>query len=122
MTKTKFMKWKLKQLPDGYDVSKLVEQKVITPQEAREMLFSEETGDTKSLQQEIKFLRKLVEKLSSYSQTVEIIREIEVPYRRYHWYNPYDTWCGASYTTTASDNTMTAGTAGASSFSSISTF
>lgn len=36
-----FMRWALPQLPTGSDVARLVEQKVITPEEARQICFRE---------------------------------------------------------------------------------
>jgi len=39
----------------------------------------------------------LVEKLSkSKTNTITTIREIEAPYRRYSWYEPYTTWYGST--------------------------
>ncbi len=41
MTKKIFLAWKLPQLPTGSDVASLVEQKVISANEARQILFGE---------------------------------------------------------------------------------
>lgn len=104
---TKIIKWRLKELPSAQMLKELVADKLITKDEAREIMFSleEEGRDKKSLEQEIKFLRELVDKLSARSQIVEIIREIRSPYQQYSWYSPYYQWCssetsGTSYTTT----------------------
>lgn len=98
---TKRLKWRLSRLPTPDELRELVKDKIITQEEAREILFSsEEEGerDEKSLKDEIKFLRDLVEKLSTKSSIITTIREIEVPYRRHGWYRPYDTWCdGTTY-------------------------
>lgn len=105
MTKTKLV-WRLGKLPSVDELRGLVADKVITQDEARDILFSSEKAeerDKKSLESEIKFLRELVDRLSN-SQTiklVETIREVEKPYYRYDWYKPYVVWCGNGSTTTA---------------------
>ena len=98
MTKTKLV-WRLANRPTPSEVQDLHTSGLITKDEAREILFSAESEtdrDTKSLEAEIKFLRELVERLSKNSQTViTTIREIERPWSRYPWYQPYYTWCNA---------------------------
>jgi len=129
MKNTKLV-WRLSKLPTPEELGQLVKDKIITQEEAREVLFSSEEvedRDKKSLKSEIKFLRELVEKLSNNnrSRVVEIIREVEVPYKKYLWYEPYDTWtyvsCGqtipASTSFTAASNTTQA-----TNFSDIKTF
>lgn len=37
-----FMRWALPQLPNGSDIARLVEQKVITPEEARQICFRDD--------------------------------------------------------------------------------
>lgn len=101
---TKQLKWRLGKLPTPDEVLKLVNDKLITKEEAREILFNEEeiTERTpESLESEIKFLRELVEKLSKQDSTrvVEIIKEIRVPYYQYQWTAPYATWCESITTT-----------------------
>lgn len=94
MTKKK-MAWRLKKLPTGDEIARLVEQKVITTQEARDILFSsKDERDTESLKSEIKFLRELVDKLSTRQTIVETIREVP-RYRDFGWYRPYEVWCNA---------------------------
>lgn len=100
MTKTKLI-WRLSKLPTAEELRELVKDKIITQEEAREILFSEQEEkdrDAESLKSEIKFLRELVAKLSeNRSQIITTIKEIEVPvYRRYPWYQSYTTWCGIS--------------------------
>lgn len=87
------IKWRLSKLPDTEEVSLLVEKGILTKDEAREILFSLETEDTrseKSLQEEIKFLRELVQKLTtSRSVIVENIKLVQKPYTQSDWYQPY---------------------------------
>lgn len=112
-TKTK-TKWRLGALPKPTELTLLTKEGLLTKDEAREILISLETEEDrtkKSLQEEIKFLRELVAKLTtSRSVIVENIRVIEKPYRQYEWYQPY-----YQYATTAgtSSLTYTTGTAGA---------
>ena len=93
-------------LPTPEEVTTLLKEKIITNEEAREILFSSETKedrDVKSLESEIKFLRELVDKLSqSRSKIVEVIKEVQVPYYHYSWYTPYTTWCGNGTITSSS--------------------
>jgi len=108
---TKKLVWRLREQPTTKMLQELVSTAILTKDEAREILFSSETEedrDKKSLQSEIKFLRELVEKLSKRSEIVTTIREIEVPYRRYDWYNPYNNWCGGTvdYTVGHDDTTL----------------
>lgn len=141
-TKTK-TKWRLSKLPTPDELVQLVQAKIITADEAKEILVTletEEDADNESLKAEIKFLRELVNKLSN-SRT-EIIRQIEYiekPYRKYNWWGPYDVYCtatnGNSLTSTGSVQYLaTSGTAGTtnavysysaddnSDFTSIKTF
>ncbi len=101
MTNTKIV-WRLKELPTSQALRELVKDKILSSEEARQILFSSETieenkdkRDVESLKSEIKFLRELVEKLSN-SQSVRIIetiREIEKPWKIEKWYKPYDIYC-----------------------------
>lgn len=114
---TKKLVWRLSKLPSVDELQLLVKDKLITQEEARGILFTEEDSeerDKKSLESEIEFLRKLVEKLGASSQTkiVQEIRYIEKPYYQYQWYQPYNTWC-----TSFGAGTVTLGnTSGVSSF------
>ncbi len=111
MTKTN-LKWRLGKLPSVTEVTLLIEKSLITEDEARDILFSSETQEGKnieSLEAEIKFLKELVEKLSSKSEVriIETIKEIERPYRNWDWYGPTVTYCSnGSYngTTTQLDS------------------
>lgn len=139
--KKETLKWRLTKLPTSEEVSKLVNDKIISKEEGREILFStesEEERDEKSLKSEIKFLRDVIEKLSSNQTTriVEVIKEVQKPYYRYDWYQPYMYYCTSGVssgliTTNASAGTATytmAGNAptsnigGEGAFSAIKTF
>jgi hypothetical protein len=121
MKKTQLV-WRLKEQPTTESLRQLVEDKILTKEEARQILFSsEEDRDKKSLESEIKFLRELVEKLSnSKSQIVTIIKDIGLPYKRYDWYAPYATWTYIPATITGDDTTGNYSISG--DFTSISTF
>ena len=98
----------MSKLPTVEELQTLVKDKIITQEEARNILFSEEepktdgdSRDEKSLKSEIKFLRELVEHLSkNRTHVIETIKTVEAPYRRYPWYGPYATWCGNLASTT----------------------
>lgn len=104
-TKTK-TKWRLSNLPTPAEVSELFVAGLLTKDEAREILISLETEEDrtkKSLQEEIKFLRELVAKLTANRSVIlESIRYIEKPYRQYEWYQPY-----YQYATTAGTTSLT---------------
>lgn len=96
---TKKLKWRLGKLPSPDEVTTLLNREIITKEEAREILFSEEDEkivDIKALQTEIEFLRKLVEKLSNRSTIIEHITTIQKPYYQYDWYRPYMAYCGST--------------------------
>ena len=105
--------WRLGKLPSTEELRELVKDKIITQEEAREILFSlddETDRDTDSFMAEVTFLRKLVEKLSNdRAQLVTTIREVETPYKRYPWYGPYYAWCGTTDLTYATSGTVTLG-------------
>lgn len=122
----KRLKWRLSKLPTVEELQSLVKDKIITQDEAREILFTNEeveVMDDESLKAEIKFLRELVGKLSNNSQTA-IIEKIEVirnPYIQYPWYNPYLIWCSnmSNDTNCQVDSNITPQS---SNFSDIKTF
>lgn len=133
---TKKLIWRLGKLPTVQELLDLINAKLITQDEAKEILFNEsdiDERDKKSLEDEIKFLRQLVEKLSNNSsRIIENIRYIEKPYYSSPWWKYYDTWCGtltvpnATITGGASSNTASSYNAGTNqvncSFSNIKTF
>src|SRR3990167_6769362 len=94
---TNVLKWRLGKLPSPLEVSTLVNDKIITQEEAREVLFkteTEEDRDTEGLKSEIKFLRELVDKLAKHStyEIIKVIKKVNEPYRQWPWYQPYYTW------------------------------
>ncbi len=106
---TKKLVWRLSKLPGVEELRGLVGDKIITQEEAREILFkteTEEERDKESLKSEIQFLRLLVEKLSTTKTIIEQIRYIDKPYQGLQWYVPYSNWCATTATNTIS-NTLT---------------
>lgn len=99
MTKKEKLVWRLGKLPTTEELRELVKDKIITQEEAREILFSkelEEDKDVKSLESEVKFLRDLVDKLSKDRvQTIRYIREVQ-PYYNGNWMKPYEIYCSSS--------------------------
>jgi hypothetical protein len=112
MTTTTKLNWRLKTLPSVEELRDLVKDGVVTKEEAREILFSvepvEEVDKRKALEEEVLFLRSLVEKLSARIATriVEVIRDVERRWQPYPFFKPYEVWCasnssGGSLTTNA---------------------
>jgi len=133
---TKKLIWRLGNLPTVAELQLLVNDKIITKEEQREILFKTEDAedrDKKSLESEVKFLRELVEKLSNSKATtiIDTIRYIEKPYYRQPWYHYYDVWCGGNTTQimdgsvalcNATQSGLNSVTCNNSSFSNIKTF
>lgn len=98
----KNLKWRLGKLPTPDEVLKLVNDKLITKEEARDILFNEEeilpiTVEEENLKSEIKFLRELVEQISKNRSTViETIKYVEKPYYNYQWFQPYAVYCSST--------------------------
>ena|SRR3990167_9827993 len=120
--------WRLGKLPSPDEVRELVKDKIITQEEARDILFNSDVepenppqSAVSELKSEIKFLRELIEKLSSRTETIRVIETIQPRYIKYPWYNPYIAWCSSNSITNASycGNTTTTDTA---TFSNINTF
>lgn len=91
------LKWRLSKLPTVDELLKLVNDKVITQEEAREILFNKETEnerDNESLKSEIKFLREIIDNLSKNNTTkvVEVVKEYKSIWSNNTWYKPYMTW------------------------------
>ena len=124
MKKTQLV-WRLSKLPTVEDIDTLIDKKIITQEEAREILFSsQEERDAKSLEDEIKFLRELVDKLSQRSQIIETIKTIEIEKPTYPsnpWYKPYEVWCGNT-THVGGDGNYPLSTGTNCDFNSIKTF
>ncbi len=107
---TKDLKWRLSKLPTPDEVRELVKDKIITQEEARDILFSQvDERDKESLEEEIKFLRTLVDKLSNKSQLIETIKYIEKPYYQYNWWKPYEVWCSSSNVNSSVTNAINPG-------------
>lgn len=93
------LKWRLSKLPTVDELLKLVSDKIITQEEAKEILFNKETEserDIESYKQEIKFLKEVIEKLGSRNQIVEVVREYVPHYINTPFIQPYGIWCGSS--------------------------
>lgn len=108
---TNKLKWRLSKLPTSEEVSKLVNDKIITKEEAREILFTEETQEKieeDNLKSEIKFLREIIEKLSNRSQIIETIKTIQIPYIQTPWYGNYQVWCTSNGVQNYSNTSLTA--------------
>ena len=122
---TKKLVWRLKEQPTPQSLRELVSNGLLTKDEAREILFSsidETDRSNESLKSEIKFLRELVQKLSeSRSQIIITIKEVEAPYIRRDWYQPYTTWCDGTSGAILCANTADM-TSASSNFMNIATF
>jgi len=132
--------WRLKEQPTSESLRDLVKDNLLSKEEARQILFSEiekDGRDKKSLEEEIKFLRTLVQKLSESKQdTVKTIRIIEDKWSSNPWFKPYQVWCaediiynsGGTYNTGTGDviytieNSDLSVALNPSSFTSINTF
>jgi ribosomal protein L16 Arg81 hydroxylase len=104
LNKTKMttqLKWRLSKLPTVDELATLLEKKIITQEEVKEILFNKETTedrDIESYKQEIKFLRELIDNLSKSNRNTLLteIRYVEKPvYKDYDWYRPYTVLCNA---------------------------
>lgn len=110
----KTLNWRLKDLPDAVDIAELVDKKVITPEEARQLLFNEgkdEGNKVKELEEEVRFLRELCDKLAAKTSGgwPTIVHE----YRDYRpkfptWYSAY----GGVINTVGTTSNLTTSTAG----------
>ncbi len=131
--------WRLGKLPSVEELRELVKDKIITQEEAREVLFNFETDeerDSKSLKEEIKFLRETIEKLANNQTTriVEVVKETWKPYYTQPWFQPYQVWCSAGTNANYVSNgittagyvntlgTLTSSAPGQSAFTEINTF
>lgn len=117
---TKKLVWRLKEQPTPDSLALMVQQGIISKNEAREILVSSEEiaeRDKKSLEAEIKFLRELVATLSKDNvKIVETIKYVEKPYQKWDWYKPYEIYCGNGMSINYADST------GKMTFNSIKTF
>ena len=115
---TKELIWRLGKLPTPQEVSTLINDKVITKDEARDILFrTEEVEEEKpeDLKAQVKFLKEVIEKLSNkdYTRVKEIIVEYKPSYSGVYWYGPYNGWAttcqGASGLVITGGNSTTTG-------------
>jgi len=96
MTKNTKLVWRLGKLPSVEEIKTLIDNKIISQEEAREILFNqekEENRDKEDLKNEIKFLRLMVEKLAqNRQQVIKVIEATELPFRKFRWITPYIDW------------------------------
>ena len=91
------LKWRLSKLPTPSELVELVANKLITQEDAKEILFAQDETDTEALKSEIEFLRKVVDKLSeSRTEKVRVIEKEIHHYKNYGWYQPYITYCSGN--------------------------
>lgn len=124
--KTK-LKWRLGKLPTPSEVLELVKDKLITNEEAREILFNEETEEdikVESLKEEIKFLRETIERLSDKKTISETIQVVIPKYITQPFYQPYYSWTypNWSYCTTTGGSTNLMGYCSSNGSGGNSTF
>jgi hypothetical protein len=101
------LKWRLQKLPSVDELLKLVSDKIITQEEAKEILFNKETEserDIESYKQEVKFLKEVIGKLGDGNKIVTIVKESVPHYITQPFYQPY--W---SYATTTGSLYLNAG-------------
>lgn len=96
----KILKWRLSEKPTVESLTKLVENNILTKEEARQILLDETEYNSKDFDdvlKEIELLRSLVlESLNKQPQTViKIIESSPIVIRDYQrpYQNPYITWC-----------------------------
>jgi hypothetical protein len=95
--------WKFKDLPSAGAIASLVEQKVITAEEARGILFKEEvkqSDEVEALKEMVNALKDMVKDLLSRQNNVTLVpytKVIEVPTRIRPYFDRY--WMNSSGTT-----------------------
>jgi len=121
---TSQLKWRLSKLPTVDELLKLVNDKVITQEEAKEILFNKETEnerDIESYKQEIKFLKEVIEKLGDRSTIVQVVKEYVPHYINQPFYQPYWYWTAPSntYCVTTGTTSCAAGSNALTNYSSL---
>lgn len=102
--------WKMKDLPTAEAVASLVETKVITPEEARTILFKEEvkqSDEVEALKEMVATLQEMVKEfLSRPSGVVNLpyTRVVEIPARQNPYWNKYWSTTTGSSTLTTTNN------------------
>lgn len=117
---TKNIKWRLSNLPSTEELRELVQDGLLSKDEARGILFTttdEEEKKTESQETEIKFLKELVlqltEKLGNTTISYPINPIVIKQYERYMPY--YGTWCSTG-AITPGNNIMSVNTASLSGY------
>lgn len=106
------LKWRLSERPSVDAIEKLLGAGIITKEEARQIILDESEVEPKTvedLQHELRLLRELVLSLAARQPetVIKIIeREIEKPYVKPYWSNPYMVWCSSTTANTVSDYTL----------------
>jgi len=124
---TKKLVWRFSEKPSTQSLRELVLSGILTKEEAKDILFNEveESERTiESYQQEIKFLREIIDKLSNRTQIVEVIKEVYKPYLQWTWTQPYYSFTTIPTITCSGggDTTFFTGTDTTTNFSNIQTF
>lgn len=108
MTKeAKILKWRLSEKPTVTSLKELVDSKIITTEEARQILLDETQFNSKDFDdvlEEIKLLRKLVLEVAERQHNPETIIKIIERYNPIYierwkqnpWIQPYINWCGTT--------------------------
>ena len=89
---TKQLKWRLGKLPTVEELQNLVKDKIITNEEARQILFNEEEVTKRridSYKEEIKFLKQIIDKLGEPKVVREYITQYIPHYISQPFYVPY---------------------------------
>lgn len=87
--------WKFKQLPTAGEVAQLVETKVITPEQAKAILFKEEvkrSDEVEALKAMVEALQEMVKDLLSRDNNITLVpytKVVEVPAKRVPYWNQY---------------------------------
>lgn len=109
--------WKLKELPTAEAIADLVDTKVITPEEARDILFKEETkqsDEVEALKEMVKTLQEMVHDLSNRQNNITLVpytKIVEVPSRTTPYWERYwkqnAVWCDTGTTLTSTTGNTT---------------
>lgn len=85
------LKWRLANKPTLKDVEKMLDLEIISKEEARQMLFSEETENEKikALEEQVEFLKSVIDKMPYNSP--------QVVYQYITRYVPQYTWTGTPW-------------------------
>jgi hypothetical protein len=119
MTKNK-LAWRFKNLPTVNEVSQLVHDKIITAEEAKELLFNDKESqdvEVKALKEQVEFLEKVIDNLSKNKNS----NVTYVPsYPTVYWYN--SPTIKPSWTISNAGSTGAFGTGGVASAKTVATY